>query len=343
MLDQVQIYRRRRQPAPAFTHLIDGRHVAASDGRVMSMISPINGQILMTIVRGIAADMPASIASARAAFVDRRRSGQSRAARKKVLLKWADLIDAHALELAVLGVRAHGTEITMALEAGLPPGVLSAVTGEGGLVGKTPGLSMDRDVFVFKGSGQTGRRLVAYAARPDMKRVCLELGGKSPSIVFADAPDLDKAAKVAAKDIFRNAAQADGGQMVTGGKWLLEYTGGYYMAPTIVTGVTREATLARKEVFGPVLAVTPFETEAEAVDLEKATVFGLAGAAWTANLSRAHRMIRAVRTGVMHINICGGTDATVPLAGVRQSGNRADKPLYAIDKYVNLKTAWIKL
>ena len=494
-MDQALIDTLRAHPVAAQKHLIEGKWVAASDGGVMDVVSPIDGQVLTTLAAGTAADMEAAIASARAAFEDRRWSGQPPAARKKVLLKWADLIEAHALELAVLGVRDNGTEIGMALkaepgsaagtiryyaealdkiygeiattpsdvlglihkepvgvvgaiipwnfpmmigawklgpalamgnsvvlkpaetaslsllrmaelalEAGLPPGVLNVVTGEGRVVGETLGLSMDVDALVFTGSGTTGRRLMDYAARSNMKRVYLELGGKSPNIVFADAPNLHEAAKVAANGIFRNAGQvcvagsrllveasihdafvaavakaseamrvgdplkvdtqigavnsdvqlqanlgfvqtatAEGGEVITGGARILEETGGYYMAPTIVTGVTRDATLSQKEVFGPVLAVTPFETEEEAISLANSTVYGLAGAAWTANLGRAHRMVRAVRTGVMHINTYGGADGTVPLGGVGQSGNGSDKSLHAIEKYVNLKTAWIKL
>ncbi|MBO9468223.1 aldehyde dehydrogenase [Tropicibacter sp. R15_0] len=494
-MDQTKIDVLRAQPLSAFTHLIDGKQVPASDGGTMDVISPIDGQVITTMAAGTAADMEAAIASARAAYEDGRWAGQPPAARKKVLLKWADLIEANALELAVLGVRDNGTEIGMAikaepgsaaatiryyaealdkiygeiaptpgdilglvhkepvgvvgaiipwnfpmmigawklgpalamgnsvvlkpaetaslslmrmaelaLEAGLPPGVLNAVTGEGRVVGETLGLSMDVDVLVFTGSGGTGRRLMEYSARSNMKRVYLELGGKSPNIVFADAPNLDEAAKVAASGIFRNSGQVcvagsrllveaaihdefvakvaraaeamrvgdplkvdthvgavnseeqlkanlgfveiaktEGGEVVTGGDRILQDTGGYYMAPTIVTGVTRDATLAQKEVFGPVLGVTPFETEGEAIALANSTVYGLAGAAWTSNLGRAHRMVRGVRTGVMHVNTYGGADGTVPLGGVGQSGNGADKSLHAIEKYVNLKTAWIKL
>jgi 4-(gamma-glutamylamino)butanal dehydrogenase len=292
----------------------------------------------------------------------------------------------------------------LALEAGLPPGVLNAVTGAGAVVGETMGLSMDVDVLVFTGSGATGRRLMEYAAKSNMKRVYLELGGKSPNIIFADAPDLDEAAKVAAAGIFRNAGQVcvagsrllveasihdefvaavaratkamqvgdpldlttnigavnsepqlqqnldflrkaeqEGGEIVTGGTRILQETGGYFMDPAIVTGVTPDATLAQREVFGPVLAVTPFEDEGAAVRIANSTVYGLAGAVWSSNLSRAHRMVRAVRTGVMHVNTYGGADGTVPLGGVGQSGNGADKSLHAIEKYINLKTAWIKL
>ncbi len=494
-MDQSKINALRAQTVAAFDHLIDGKHVAASDGGRMNIVSPIDGTVLTTTAAGTKADMEAAIASARAAFEDGRWAGQPPAARKKVLLKWADLIEANALELAVLGVRDNGTEIGMALkaepgsaagtiryyaealdklygeiaatpsdilgmihkepvgvvgaiipwnfpmmigawklgpalamgnsvvlkpsetaslslmrmaelahEAGLPPGVLNAVTGEGRVVGEAMGLSMDVDVLAFTGSGTTGRRLMEYAARSNMKRVYLELGGKSPNIVFADAPNLDEAAKVAAGGIFRNSGQvcvagsrllveasihdefvaavakaseamrvgdplkvdthigavnsdvqlranlgfvdtavSEGGQVITGGGRILEETGGYYMAPTLVTGVTRDATLSQKEVFGPVLGVTQFETEEEAVSLANSTVYGLAGAAWTSNLSRAHKMVRAVRTGVMHINTYGGADGTVPLGGVGQSGNGSDKSLHAIEKYVNLKTVWIKL
>jgi len=494
-MDQTQIDALRAEPVPQRLHLIDGKLAPASDGALMETISPIDGQVLTQTAKGTAADMMAAIASARAAFEDKRWAGQPPAARKKVLLKWAELIGANALELAVLGVRDNGTEIGMAckaepgsaaatiryyaealdkiygeiastpgdilgmihkepvgvvgaiipwnfpmmigawklgpalamgnsvvlkpsetaslslmrmaelaLEAGLPPGVLNAVTGEGAVVGEALGLSMDVDVLVFTGSGATGRRLLDYAARSNLKRVYLELGGKSPNIVFADAPDLGQAAAVTAAGIFRNAGQvcvagsrllveasihdafvaevgqvaqtmqvgdplrletsigainsdtqlqqnlrfvekatAEGGQIVTGGARILEETGGYYMSPTIVTGVTRDATLAQQEVFGPVLAVTPFETDAEAIQLANSTVYGLAGAVWTSNLSRAHRMVRDVRTGVMHVNTYGGADGTVPLGGVGQSGNGHDKSLHALDKYINLKTAWIKL
>jgi gamma-glutamyl-gamma-aminobutyraldehyde dehydrogenase len=142
---------------------------------------------------------------------------------------------------------------------------------------------------------------------------------------------------------FVETAQSEGGLVVAGGERILKESGGYYMAPTIVTRVSPEATLTQKEVFGPVLGVTPFSTDHDAVKIANATVYGLAGAVWTSNLSRAHRMVREVRTGVMHVNTYGGADGTVPLGGVGQSGNGSDKSLHAIDKYINLKTAWIKL
>ncbi len=289
-------------------------------------------------------------------------------------------------------------------EAGLPDGVLNVVTGQGSVAGEALALSMDVDVLVFTGSGGVGRRLLEYSARSNLKRVYLELGGKSPNIVFADAPDLEKAAKVSAMGIFRNSGQVcvagsrllversihdefvslvaaeaeklkvgdpldlstqigavnsmpqlegdlgfvekavdEGAAVATGGGRILEDTGGYYMAPTILTGVERSHNVFQKEVFGPVLSVTSFDSDEEAISLANGTEYGLSAGVWTSDLSRAHKMVRGVRSGIVHVNTYGGSDNTVPLGGVKQSGNGHDKSLHAIDKYLDLKSAWIQL
>ena len=101
--------------------------------------------------------------------------------------------------------------------------------------------------------------------------------------------------------------------------------------------------LFQQEVFGPVLTVTPFDTEDEAITLANDSDLGLASGVWTDDLSQAHRMISAIKTGVVHVNTYGGADGTVPLGGHKQSGNGQDKSLYALDKFTNKKTAWIKL
>ncbi|WP_353341416.1 aldehyde dehydrogenase [Pelagimonas sp. KU-00592-HH] len=310
-----------------------------------------------------------------------------------VVLKPAETASLSLLKLAEL-----------ASQAGLPDGVLNVVTGQGAVAGEALALSMDVDVLVFTGSGGVGRRLLEYSARSNLKRCYLELGGKSPNIVFADAPDLEEAAKVSAMGIFRNSGQvcvagsrllvqesihdefvealsrhaaalrvgnpldldthvgavnsltqlegnlgfidsahADGNTIALGGNRILQETGGYYMEPTIVTGVKPTDRVAQQEVFGPVLGVLPFKTEEEAIAIANSTDYGLAAGVWTSDLGRAHRMIRGVRSGVIHVNTYGGADNTVPLGGHKQSGNGHDKSLHALDKYVDLKTAWIKL
>jgi 4-(gamma-glutamylamino)butanal dehydrogenase len=142
---------------------------------------------------------------------------------------------------------------------------------------------------------------------------------------------------------FVSDAVAEGGNVVLGGRRRLTDTGGFYMDPTVVTGVASAHRLFREEVFGPVLAVTPFADEDEALRLANATDYGLAAGVWTGNLSRAHRMVRGIRAGVVHVNTYGGADVTVPLGGMRQSGNGHDKSMHALDKYTDLKTAWIQL
>lgn len=463
-------------------------------GAVMDVISPIDGKKLTTIGDAGAEDVDLAVRAARTVFEKGSWSKAAPGERKKVLLRIAELIEKNALELAVLGVRDNGTEISMAVkaepgsaagtfryyaeavdkvygeiaptaenvlglvqrepvgvvaaivpwnfpmmigawkiapalaagnsvvlkpaegaslsllklaalcaEAGLPEGVLNVVTGRGAVSGEALGLHMDIDVLAFTGSGPVGRRLLEYSARSNLKRVYLELGGKSPNIVFADAPDLDQAAKVSAYGIFRNSGQvcvagsrllveksihdafsqkiatiaagmkvgdplqlsteagaissdiqlqkdlacaeqalSEGAILRAGGKRILQETGGFYMQPTVFD-VQPGMTLAREEVFGPVLSIIPFETEAEALAIANATHYGLASAVWTSNLSRAHRMVRGIKAGVVHVNTYGGTDNTVPLGGVRQSGNGHDKSLHALDKYCDLKTAWIQL
>lgn len=115
------------------------------------------------------------------------------------------------------------------------------------------------------------------------------------------------------------------------------------MQPTIFAEVAPAMTLTQEEVFGPVLAVTTFTDEAEAVRLANATAYGLAAGVWTSSLSTAHRMVQSVRAGLVHVNCYGGSDLTVPLGGIKQSGSGHDKSLHALDKFTDLRSAWIQI
>ncbi|MEO0938303.1 MAG: aldehyde dehydrogenase family protein [Pseudomonadota bacterium] len=495
MTTQHQIDALRDAPVAEGRNLIDGAWQPAASGALMEVISPLDGARLTGIAQSGTADAEAAVTAARRAFEDGRWRNQSPQARRKVLLTWADLIEAALLELTVLGVRDNGTEIAMALkaeaasaaatiryyaeaidktfgqiaptkpdvlglvhrepigvvaaivpwnfplmiaawklapalaagnsvvlkpsemaslallrvvemahEAGLPDGVLNVVTGAGPEAGAALSHSMDVDVVAFTGSGAVGRKLLEGAAASNLKRCYLELGGKSPNILFDDAPDLDHAITVAANGVFRNSGQvcvaaarllvqrsiydrvaegmaqaaahmvvgdplslatqagavnneaqlarnlaavekatSEGATLRHGGQRILDETGGTYMAPTVLSDVAPAHHIFREEAFGPILSLTPFDDEEDAIRLANASDYGLAAGVWTGNLSRAHRMVRAIRAGVVHVNTYGGVDVTVPLGGVKQSGNGYDKSLFALDKFYDLKTAWMQL
>jgi 4-guanidinobutyraldehyde dehydrogenase/NAD-dependent aldehyde dehydrogenase len=292
----------------------------------------------------------------------------------------------------------------LAIEAGIPAGVLNVLPGYGHTVGKALALHMDVDTVVFTGSTRIAKQLMVYAGESNMKRVWLEAGGKSPNIVFADAPDLQAAAESAAGAIAFNqgevctagsrllversikdrflpmvvqalqgwkpgnpldpatnvgalvdtqqmntvlsyieAGHSEGATLLTGGKRIMEETGGTYVEPTIFDGVSNAMRIAKEEIFGPVLSVITFDTAEEAVAIANDTPYGLAAAVWSSDLSKAHNTARALRAGSVWVNQYDGGDMTAPFGGFKQSGNGRDKSLHAFDKYTELKATWIKL
>jgi acyl-CoA reductase-like NAD-dependent aldehyde dehydrogenase len=137
--------------------------------------------------------------------------------------------------------------------------------------------------------------------------------------------------------------RAEGARLAFGGLQVRRESGGCFVEPTLFDGVAPSMRIAREEIVGPVLAVTTFGDEAEAVRLANDSSYGLAAAVWTHELSTAHRMARAVRSGVVYVNCYDADDITVPFGGFRQSGIGRDKSLHAFDKFTELKTTWIDL
>jgi gamma-glutamyl-gamma-aminobutyraldehyde dehydrogenase/4-guanidinobutyraldehyde dehydrogenase/NAD-dependent aldehyde dehydrogenase len=292
----------------------------------------------------------------------------------------------------------------LAAEAGIPDGVLNVVPGFGPTAGAALGRSRGVDLIAFTGSGPVGRMFMNYSAESNLKQVALELGGKSPQIVMADAPDTDTVASWIAGGIFHNQGQVcsagsrllvhrsrydglvdavaqqtrhwqpsdpldpattfgalveeqhlqrvlgfverardAGARTVTGGEQLLAETGGYYMGPTIVDGVSASMEIAQEEVFGPVLVVVPFDDVDEAIELANGTPFGLAASVWSRDISTANLTAKAIRAGTVWINCYEDSDVTVPVGGYGESGFGRDKSLHALEKYSQLKTTWTRL
>jgi len=474
---------------------IDGRYVPAASGETFDAVSPRDGRVVAKVAAGDAEDVDRAVRAARRAFDERRWSGMAPAKRKRILVKFGDLIRANAEEIALLTSLEMGKPIAdavnidvpatanniawygeavdklldempfvdssalalvtrepagvvgavvpwnfplimaswklgpslaagcsvilkpaeqsplsalriaeLATEAGIPDGVLNVVPGLGPTAGQALGRHPEVDVVTFTGSTEVGRMFLRYAAESNMKRVYLELGGKTANIVFPDAYDLAAAAAVSAWGIFFNqgemctaasrllvhsdvhdevidrvvkraakmpagdpldpetrmgaivdAAQlekvlgyveigkSEGAQLLTGGSRVLEETGGLYAEPTVFDGVTPSMRIAQEEIFGPVLSTLTFSSWEEAVEIANGTMYGLAASIWTRDLAVAHKTARALRAGTVWVNCFEEGDITVPFGGVKASGFGRDKSLHAFDKFMDLKTTWIKL
>jgi gamma-glutamyl-gamma-aminobutyraldehyde dehydrogenase/4-guanidinobutyraldehyde dehydrogenase/NAD-dependent aldehyde dehydrogenase len=137
--------------------------------------------------------------------------------------------------------------------------------------------------------------------------------------------------------------KSEGAKLLAGGEQTLIETGGCYVQPTIFDGVHNDMTIAREEIFGPVLSVLSFTDAADVVRQANQSVYGLQAAVWTRDINKALGIARALRAGTVHVNQYDEDDITVPFGGFKQSGVGRDKSLHAFDKYTETKTTWIRI
>lgn len=290
------------------------------------------------------------------------------------------------------------------LEAGVPEGVVNILPGfgptAGGAIAAHPGI----DKVAFTGSTEVGREILKASAG-NLKRVSLELGGKSPNIVFMDA-DQDAAMMGALSGIFFNQGQVccagsrlfveermydeftdkmstfaqhvklgppldpdtrmgplvsqeqydrvkgylkvgkeEGAKVKTGGDAATEgaLAKGFYVQPTVFTGVKNTMRIAQEEIFGPVVAAIPFKDENDAVLQGNDTMYGLSAGVWTRDVSKAHKVARALKAGTVWVNCYGQIDPTSPFGGYKQSGFGRELGKHSIELYTQIKQVWLRV
>ncbi|MGH2581516.1 MAG: aldehyde dehydrogenase family protein [Anaerolineales bacterium] len=287
-------------------------------------------------------------------------------------------------------------------EAGIPPGVVNIITGPGEPTGAALAAHMDIDKVAFTGSTVVGAKIMEAVARSNLKKVSLELGGKAPNVIFADA-DLPAAIRGAQWAAFSTAGQEcvagsrlfverpvyeevveglklnvekmavnhgfaekvhigpliseaqlervstyisegkkAGAEIITGGERHGEgFKDGYFLKPAVFAYQDDELKLVQEEIFGPVAAVTAFDSEEELIARSNSTHYGLAAGVWTRDIGKAHRYAHAVQAGTVWINGYGMIDPAAPFGGYKMSGFGREMGKEAVDLYTQIKTVWV--
>lgn len=287
------------------------------------------------------------------------------------------------------------------LEAGFPEGVVNILPGYGPTAGAAIARHADVDKVAFTGSTEVGHLVMEAAAQSNLKRVTLELGGKSPNVVFADA-DMDQAVEGAHFALFFNQGQCccagsrlyveekcydefveksvarakrrtvgdpfdpateqgpqvdhaqfdkvmsyidagkqEGASLLCGGKRVGNR--GYFIEPTVFAGVKDEMKIGQEEIFGPVMSILKFRDLDEVIERANNTMYGLAAAVWTRDISKALAIANGVRAGTVWVNCYDVFDAAAPFGGFKQSGTGRELGEYGLQQYTEVKTITVKL
>ena len=287
------------------------------------------------------------------------------------------------------------------VEAGFPEGVVNILPGYGPTAGQAIARHMDVDKVAFTGSTEVGHLIMEAAAQTNLKRVTLELGGKSPNIVFADA-DMDRAVEGSHFALFFNQGQCccagsrlfverkaydefversadrarrrtvgdpfdanteqgpqvddaqfdkvmsyiasgkeQGAKLVCGGARVGDR--GYFIEPTVFADVRDEMKIAQEEIFGPVLSIIPFDTLDEVIERGNKTMYGLAAAVWTRDITKATSIANGLRAGTVWVNCYDVFDAAAPFGGFKQSGLGRELGEYGLQQYTEVKTVTMAL